>query len=116
MKLFEEESIMDEEEVFQEHITVDLTDCKYVREFWCRIRDSFGFGEPFGKNWDAFWDVISIECPAHKVTIIGANTLPESWQALDGKNYPDKIREILECNKEFKQRYHHAFDYEFIDA
>lgn len=107
---------MDEEEVFQEHITVDLTDCKYVREFWCRIRDSFGFGEPFGKNWDAFWDVISIECPAHKVTIIGANTLPESWRALDGKGYPDKIKEILEDNKAFKNRYNYAFGYEFIDA
>ena len=107
---------MEQEEVFQEHITVDLTGCRYVSEFWCRIRDAFDFGEPFGKNWSAFSDVIRIECPAHKVTVIGANTLPESWQALDGKWYPDKIREILEYNKEFKQKYNYSFDYEFIDA
>lgn len=107
---------MDEDEVFQEHITVDLIGCKSVMEFWCRIRDSFDFGEPFGKNWSAFSDVLRIECPAHKVTIIGANTLPKSWEALDGKRYPDKIREILEENKVFKRRYNYVFDYEFIDA
>lgn len=107
---------MGEDVVLQEYITVDLTGCKYVGEFWCRIRDSFGFGEPFGKNWDAFWDVISIECPVHKVTVIGANSLPKNWQALDGKCYPEKIKEILEDNKVFKKRYHYAFDYEFIDA
>ena len=107
---------MNKEKVPQEHITVDLTDCKYVKEFWCRIQDSFGFGEQFGKNWSAFSDVLRIECPAHKVTITGANTLPKSWQALDGKNYPDKIKEILEYNKEFKRRYHYTFDYEFIDV
>ena len=34
---------MDEDEVYQEHITVDLTGCKYVMEFWECIRAAFDF-------------------------------------------------------------------------
>lgn len=102
-----------EEEIFQEHITLNLADCSYVMDFWCRIRDAFHFGEPFGKNWDAFWDMISIECPAHKVTVIGANTL--KWKTFQGIPYAEMIRVILQRNKSFKARYHHEFEYEFID-
>jgi RNAse (barnase) inhibitor barstar len=107
---------MDENEVIQEHITVDLTDCKYVMEFWDSIRDAFDFGEPFGKNWSAFWDLISKECPANKVTVIGANTLPQNWKTLKGIHYAEMTRRIMHENKEFKARYHYEFDYEFIDA
>ena len=32
---------MDEDEVYQDHITVDLTGCKYVMEFWERIQSGF---------------------------------------------------------------------------
>lgn len=106
----------DEAEVHQEHVTVDLSGCKYVREFWERIRDSFNFGEPFGKNWDAFSDVIRRECPAHRVTIIGVNKLPKDWKTAAGIPYPDMVRRILQLNKEFKEKYNYAFDYEFIDA
>ena len=107
---------MDEDEVFQEHIMVDLTGCEYVREFWKRIGDAFDFGEGFGKNWDAFDDLITVECPAHKVTVIGANKLPKNWKTLRGIHYAEMTRQILQRNKEFKARYGYAFDYEFIDA
>ena len=107
---------MDEDEVFRDHVTVDLTGCKYVMEFWERIRVGFGFQEHFGKNWDAFWDMLSWECPAVEVTIIGANTLPKSWKALDGRTYSEKIRKILQRNKEDREKYNFRFDYEFIDA
>ena len=107
---------MDEEEVFQEHITVDLTDCKYVMDFWNRIRDAFDFGERFGKNWDAFWDVLSWECPAHKVTFIGVNKLPGDWKNANRTPFPDLICRTLQKNKELKAKYHYEFDYEFIDA
>ena len=89
-----------DEEMFQEHITVDLTGCKYVMEFWERVRLAFVLDDLFGKNWDALWDMLSWECPANKVTIIGANTLPKSWQALDGRTYPEKIERILQRAKE----------------
>ena len=107
---------MDEEEIFQEHITVDLTGCQNVMEFWERIQVGFGFQDPFGRNWSAFWDMLSWECPASKVTIIGANTLPESWIALDGRTYPEKIERILRKNQEDRAKYNYAFSFEFIDA
>lgn len=107
---------MDEDEVFQEHVTVDLTGCKYVMEFWDRIKVAFEFPEFFGKNWDAFWDLISKECPAHKVTVIGANKLPKNWVTLKGLHYAEMIRYILQKNKDFKARYSYEFDYEFINT
>lgn len=107
---------MDEDVFFQEHITVDLTCCKYVMEFWDRIRVSFDFQDHFGKNWDAFSDMIRIECPAHRVTVIGTNTLPKNWKTLRGIHYAEMTRQILQENKEFKARYNYDFDYKFIDA
>ena len=107
---------MDEAEVFQEHITVNLTGCKYVMDFWERIREAFAFDELFGKNWDAFWDMLKWECPARKVTIIGVNKLPKEWKNANGIPFPDLIRKIMQRNKEFKERYKYEFDYEFIDA
>lgn len=107
---------MDEDEVFQEHITVDLSGCKYVMEFWSCIGDAFDFGDTFGKNWSAFSDSIRGDCPAHKVTVIGANKLPKDWKTLRGIPYSKMIHNILQENKEFKARYNYTFDYEFIDA
>ena len=107
---------MDEDEVFQEHIAVDLTDCKYVKDFWGRIGNAFNFGEDFDGHWDAFDDLLTVECPAHKVTVIGANRLPQDWKTLRGIPYPEMIRDILQRNKEFKARYHYEFDYEFVDV
>ena len=107
---------MNEDEVYQDHITVDLTGCKYVMDFWERIQSGFGFQEHFGKNWDAFWDMLHWECPASKVTIVGANTLPKDWKALDGRTYAEKIQRILQLNKDFLSEYNENFNYEFIDA
>ena len=107
---------MDEDEVYLEHVILDLTDCKYVNDFWERVKLAFEFQNHFGKNWDAFWDMLEFECPAHKVTVIGANTLPENWKTLDERTYPEKIREILQKNMELCKKYNEEFDYEFIDA
>lgn len=71
---------MEEEEIFLEHVIVDLTDCSYVMDFWKRIRDSFAFGDTFGNNWDAFSDALRRDCPAEKATLIGVNTLPGTWK------------------------------------
>ena len=107
---------MEVEEIFQEHITLDLTDCRYVMEFWKRIKESFAFQEHFGNNWDAFWDMLKWECPACSVTVIGANTLPPDWKALDGETFSEKIQKILQKNKEFLAKYNEEFTYEFIDS
>ena len=107
---------MEEEKEFPEHVTVDFTGCNQVREFWKRIKEGFGFQEHFGENWDAFWDMLSWECPATKVTIIGANTLPDSWQNCSGRTYAAMMEKILRKNKELCEKCHDMFDYEFIDA
>ena len=36
-----------------EKITLDLTDCKYIRDFHERIRVAFDFPEWYGRNLDA---------------------------------------------------------------
>lgn len=61
-------------------VTVDLTGVGGWEDFWGRIQTAFGFSDGFGKNWDAFWDVLSKECPASKVTVVGANRLPAAWK------------------------------------
>ena len=42
-----------------EKITLDLTNCKYIRDFHERIRVAFNFPEWYGKNLDALWDADS---------------------------------------------------------
>ena len=105
-----------DEEMYVEHVILNLTDCNYVMDFWERMKAAFKFQDHFGKNWDAFWGMLSWECPASKVTVIGANTLPENWKTLDERTYPEKIREILQKNMELCKKYNEEFDYEFIDA
>lgn len=57
-------------------IELDLTDCKYLDEIHERIEAAFDFPEWYGKNWDAFWDLLLSECDASKVIIKGESSLP----------------------------------------
>ena len=43
---------MAEDEVFQEHVTVDLTGCKYVMEFWERIKVGIELASKLYNNGD----------------------------------------------------------------
>ena len=81
-----------------------------------RIQTAFAFSDGFGKNWDAFWDVLSKECPASKVTVVGANRLPAAWKNSAGVPFPEMIRRILQRNQEFREKFNEPFDYEFVDA
>ena len=56
-------------------IKLDLTDCKYLDELHERIRVAFDFPDWYGKNWDAFWDLLWRECDADKVIIKGEKEL-----------------------------------------
>ena len=56
-------------------ITLNLTDCKTWDDFYERIRLAFGFPEWFGKNLPAFWDLLSTECDADELHIIGVSSL-----------------------------------------
>ena len=62
-------------------ITLDLTGCKYLGELHERIRAAFVFPEWYGKNWDAFWDLLWSECDVDEVVIIGEKTLSEEFNS-----------------------------------
>lgn len=92
-------------------IELDLTGCKYLDELHERIRTAFNFPEWYGKNWDAFWDLLWSECDADKVIIKGENTLHD-----DFNTSLSKMHEVLDDNIEFrKENDLNAFSYEIID-
>lgn len=79
-------------------IELDLTGCKYLDEIHERIRIAFAFPEWYGKNWDAFWDLLWSECDADRVVIRGEGSLPgELAPALQ------KMHEALEDCVQFRR-------------
>ncbi|MDD6094714.1 MAG: barstar family protein [Clostridia bacterium] len=81
-------------------IELDLTGCTYLDEIHERIRTAFDFPEWYGKNWDAFWDLLRSECDADMVIIKGESTLP--------KDFADSLKtmhRILDDNIEFRKSY-----------
>ena len=60
-------------------IELDLTGCESPYDLHVRIRKAFDFPEWYGKNWDAFWDLLWSECDADLVVIRGEHTLPRSF-------------------------------------
>lgn len=91
-------------------IELDLTGCKTLSELHERIRIVFDFPEWYGKNWDAFWDLLWSECDADKVIIKGENTLSK-----DFKEHLEKMHEILERKIEHnKECDFNDFSYEII--
>ena len=92
-------------------IELDLTGCKFLDEIHERIRVAFDFPEWYGKNWDAFWDLIRSECDADKVIIKGERSLPKEF-----KESLSTIHEILEMHIDFcKELNLEPFSYEIID-
>ncbi len=91
-------------------IELDLTGCKTLSELHERIRIVFDFPEWYGKNWDAFWDLLWSECDADKVLITGENTLSNDFE-----KHIIKMHEILERKIEFNKEYNFGdFVYEII--
>lgn len=89
--------------------TVDLTGCNYVMELHQRFQDALNFPDYYGKNLDAFWDGISIDCDVDFVTIIGSKTLPG-----DLKPTMNQIVLLLEENKLEWANTDCSFDYEIV--
>lgn len=88
-----------------------MTGCKYLGEIHERIREAFNFPEWYGRNWDAFWDLLWSECDADKVEILGESTLPEKF-----KYDIDIMHRVLEDNKkEYNEYGWKSFDFEIID-
>lgn len=90
-------------------ITLDLTDCKYLGELHQRIKTAFDFPDWYGENWDAFWDLLW-DCDTDKVEILGENTLSKEF------NWHIKtMHEILQRNKDNREKYGWSFDFEIIN-
>lgn len=39
-------------------IILDFSGCKYLKEIHLILKESFGFPEYYGENWDALWDCL----------------------------------------------------------
>ncbi len=92
-------------------IELNLKGCKYYSEIHERIRLAFDFPDWYGKNWDAFWDLLWSECDADKVIIKGELSLPKEFDPeieIMHKVLEDKIK----FNKELN---FNDFSYEIID-
>lgn len=75
-------------------VTLDLTGCRYLLELHNRIREAFDFPDFYGRNWDAFWDLLRSECDANTIIVIGSRSLPQ-----DLKESGEMMLEILQKHK-----------------
>ena len=91
-------------------IELDLTGCKTLGELYERIRVAFDFPEWYGKNWDAFHDLLRTECDADKVVVKGINTISSKF-AED----INLLSEILKRKTDFNKMCNfNDFSYEII--
>ena len=90
--------------------TIDLTDCKYIMELHERIMIGLNLEEGYGRNWSAFWDEINRNIKCNFITVKGSKTV-----STDLQGSVEKMRKILEKNKQYWAHSTCPFDYEFID-
>ncbi|WP_143750792.1 barstar family protein [Clostridium merdae] len=90
-------------------IVLDLTGCKNLWELHERIRIAFDFPEWYGKNWDAFWDLMWSDCEAEMVEIVGENTVQEEF-------LPEfeLMHTVLSDVKKERKEFGWSFDYKII--
>lgn len=79
-------------------VTLDLTGCRYLLELHRRIKKAFDFPDFYGENWSAFWDLISTECDAKKIIVIGSKNLPSELEV-----HRNKMLEILQRARQEKE-------------
>ncbi len=92
-------------------IELDLTGCKTPFDLHERIRVAFHFPAWYGKNWDAFWDLLWSECDANKVIIRGEGSLPKEF-----KEELYKMHEALDDAIAFRNENNlESFSYEITD-
>ena len=90
--------------------TIDLTNCKYLMELHERIKTGLRLDEGYGSNWSAFWDEINRNIKCDFITVKGSETVSKEL-----KSSVEKMREILERNKQSWAHSRCPFDYEFVD-
>ena len=66
------------------NIVLDFTDCKYPADIHRVLKESFGFPEYYGVNWDALWDCLNdlfFSSEEALVKICGISILDKEMQA-----------------------------------
>ena len=94
-------------------IELDLSGCKYLAEVHERIRVAFDFPEWYGKNWNAFWDLLRSECDADKLVVKGENTLTKEFDE-QITIFHETLDEYIEFREKYKKYGLNAFEYEIV--
>ena len=72
-------------------IVIDFSDCKYVKDFHEKLKNSFGFPNYYGRNWDALWDCLRdfaiSEEHKREIVLRGMNQMPEDLREYSQKGY-----------------------------
>ena len=82
-------------------IYLDLTDCKTLYDLHMRIRVAFNFPEWYGKNWNAFWDLLWSECDADKLIITGEHTMSAEFDRELAMMH-ETLDDLVEWRKEYQ--------------
>lgn len=83
-------------------IILDFKGCKYADEIHLRIKETFGFPNYYGMNWDAMWDCIDGYFYGENTRIVqitGFYSLPQDLQ-----EYCEPMWEIFQDLKEKGQK------------
>lgn len=89
----------------KEKTILDLTGCKYYREFHERIKKALDFPDYYGANWDAFWDCLTVDCSKQFVTILGAGTV--------NKELKPAVEKMLQLFEKHKKEWQDCEDFSF---
>lgn len=92
-----------------EKATIDLTNCKYLMELHERIKNGLQPEAGYGRNWSAFWDEINRNSQYDFIIVKGSETVSK-----DLESSINKMREILDRNKQSRTHSDCPFDYEFV--
>lgn len=86
-----------------QHIEIDLADVTTENDLHTLLMQRLEFPHYYGKNWNAFWDVITEPgCLPHRLTLRG-------WAEFQ-QRLPDAARQLHECLQEA------GIEYSYVDC
>ncbi len=91
-------------------VVLDLTGCQYVGELHQRIKEAFDFPDFYGENWDAFYDLASMDSPAETVIVCGVAKMSAGLS-----NQLRHLIAALERVKKHRWMFSEAYDFEVRD-
>ncbi len=91
-------------------VVLDLAGCQYVGQLHQRIKEAFDFPDFYGENWDAFYDLASMDSPANKVIICGVAEMSAGLS-----NQLSRLIAALERVKKHRARFSETYEFEVRD-